>query len=149
MSKISVVYIGPKPKKKDTVTGSRLVFPQLKPVAVDEDIAYQLLDFPAVWIPESDLEHHLKIVDERDKAEQRAKEEKAAAEEAAKLQASMVVSLNGEELDLAKLNSAKLKTLIAANELDIAAKGAQESVDDFRLRVRDYIRGLGASDNEE
>ncbi|HAS6385922.1 TPA: hypothetical protein RSW55_003265 [Vibrio vulnificus] len=146
MSKISIVYIGPKQKKKDTVTGSRLVFPRHKPVLVDQDIAYQLLDFPTVWILEEELENHLKIVSEREQAVERERQAQEAAEQAAQFESSMVVSLKGEEIDLAKLNSAKLKTLIAANELDIATKGAQEDVEGFRRRVRDCIRGL---DSEE
>lgn len=144
--KISIVYIGPKPRKKDTITGSRLVFPQNKPVAVESDIAYQLLDFPTVWIQESELESHLNIEAEREAEKERQQAAaQQAAQEAAEL-ASMVVTLNGEELDLAKLNSAKLKTLIAANELDIADKGAQESVEDFRLRVRNHIRTLDTTE---
>ncbi len=140
--KIAVVYIGPKPKKKDTVAGSRLVFPRHKPVLVEQDLAYQLLDFPSVWITEEELEDHLKLLDEKAQAiaHQRAAQE--AMQEAEEKAASMVVMLNGEELDLDKLNSAKLKTLIAANELDIAPKGAQEEVTEFRVRVRDYLRRM-------
>lgn len=140
--KIAVVYIGPKPKKKDTVAGSRLVFPRHKPVLVEQDLAYQLLDFPSVWITEEELEDHLKLLDEKAQAmahQRAAQEVMQAAEQKA---ASMVVMLNGEELDLDKLNSAKLKTLIAANELDIAPKGAQEEVTEFRVRVRDYLRRM-------
>lgn len=33
--KIAVVYIGPKPVKKDTITGSRTLFPRLEPVHVE------------------------------------------------------------------------------------------------------------------
>ncbi|EGR3921244.1 TPA: hypothetical protein ACGGCQ_003132 [Vibrio cholerae] len=140
--KIAVVYIGPKPKKKDTVAGSRLVFPRHKPVLVEQDLAYQLLDFPSVWITEEELEDHLKLLDEKAQAiaHQRAAQE--AMQEAEEKAASMVVMLNGEELDLDKLNSAKLKTLIAAKELDIAPKGAQEEVTEFRVRVRDYLRRM-------
>lgn len=140
--KIAVVYIGPKPKKKDTVAGSRLVFPRHKTVLVEQDLAYQLLDFPSVWITEEELEDHLKLLDEKAQAmahQRAAQEVMQAAEQKA---ASMVVMLNGEELDLDKLNSAKLKTLIAANELDIAPKGAQEEVTEFRVRVRDYLRRM-------
>ncbi|ELJ8527271.1 hypothetical protein RUK48_003092 [Vibrio cholerae] len=149
-NKISVVYIGTKPKKKDTVTGSRLVFPRHKPVLVDQDIAYQLLDYPAVWITEDELEHHLKVVDEKAAKAERLRAELEAAAAAEQKAASMVVTLNGEEIDLDKLNSAKLKTLITANELDIAQKGAQEEVSAFRVRVRDYLRQMAdADDNVE
>ncbi|HDZ3770454.1 TPA: hypothetical protein RSW75_002657 [Vibrio cholerae] len=140
--KIAVVYIGPKPKKKDTVAGSRLVFPRHKPVLVEQDLAYQLLDFPSVWITEEELEDHLKLLDEKAQAMAHQRAAQEAMQEAAEKAASMVVMLNGEELDLDKLNSAKLKTLIAANELDIAPKGAQEEVTEFRVRVRDYLRRM-------
>ncbi|EGR1116212.1 hypothetical protein EFU35_13000 [Vibrio cholerae] len=140
--KIAVVYIGPKPKKKDTVAGSRLVFPRHKPVLVEQDLAYQLLDFPSVWITEEELEDHLKLLDEKAQAMAHQRSVQEAMQEAEEKAASMVVMLNGEELDLDKLNSAKLKTLIAANELDIAPKGAQEEVTEFRVRVRDYLRRM-------
>lgn len=140
--KIAVVYIGPKPKKKDTVAGSRLVFPRHKPVLVEQDLAYQLLDFPSVWITEEELEDHLKLLDEKAQAMAHQRAAQEAMQEAEEKAASMVAMLNGEELDLDKLNSAKLKTLIAANELDIAPKGAQEEVTEFRVRVRDYLRRM-------
>ncbi|EJL6613136.1 hypothetical protein NMS75_000990 [Vibrio cholerae] len=140
--KIAVVYIGPKPKKKDTIAGSRLVFPRHKPVLVEQDLAYQLLDFPSVWITEEELEDHLKLLDEKAQAMAHQRAVQEAMQEAEEKAASMVVMLNGEELDLDKLNSAKLKTLIAANELDIAPKGAQEEVTEFRVRVRDYLRRM-------
>ncbi|TQQ39376.1 hypothetical protein [Vibrio cholerae] len=140
--KIAVVYIGPKPKKKDTVAGSRLVFPRHKPVLVEQDLAYQLLDFPSVWITEEELEDHLKLRNEKAQAMAHQRAVQEAMQEAEEKAASMVVMLNGEELDLDKLNSAKLKTLIAANELDIAPKGAQEEVTEFRVRVRDYLRRM-------
>ncbi|EOX4257251.1 hypothetical protein ACPF3R_001029 [Vibrio cholerae] len=140
--KIAVVYIGPKPKKKDTVAGSRLVFPRHKPVLVEQDLAYQLLDFPSVWITEEELEDHLKLLDEKAQAMAHQRAVQEAMQEVEEKAASMVVMLNGEELDLDKLNSAKLKTLIAANELDIAPKGAQEEVTEFRVRVRDYLRRM-------
>lgn len=148
-NKISIVYIGPKQKKKDTVTGSRLVFQRHKPVLVEQDIAYQLLDFPSVWISEEELEDHLKIIAEREQAEARKQQELEAAAQKEQYQASMEVSLKGELIDLAKLNSAKLKTLVAAHELDIAPKSAQEDVDTYRIRIRDHIRGLEASDESE
>lgn len=140
--KIAVVYIGRKPKKKDTVAGSRLVFPRHKPVLVEQDLAYQLLDFPSVWITEEELEDHLKLLDEKAQAMAHQRAAQEAMQEAEEKAASMVVMLNGEQLDLDKLNSAKLKTLIAANELDIAPKGAQEEVTEFRVRVRDYLRRM-------
>ncbi|EGQ9730549.1 hypothetical protein O1D80_003197 [Vibrio cholerae] len=140
--KIAVVYIGPKPKKKDTVAGSRLVFPRHKPMLVEQDLAYQLLDFPSVWITEEELEDHLKLLDEKAQAMAHQRAVQEAMQEAEEKAASMVVMLNGEELDLDKLNSAKLKTLIAANELDIAPKGVQEEVTEFRVRVRDYLRRM-------
>lgn len=118
------------------------MFPRHKPVLVEQDLAYQLLDFPSVWITEEELEDHLKLLDEKAQAMAHQRAVQEAMQEAEEKAASMVVMLNGEELDLDKLNSAKLKTLIAANELDIAPKGAQEEVTEFRVRVRDYLRRM-------
>lgn len=58
--KIAVVYIGPKPVKKDTITGSRTLFPRLEPVHVDSAMAWQLLGFPDVWVRHEELDDVLK-----------------------------------------------------------------------------------------
>ena len=44
------------------------------------------------------------------------------------------------DIDLAKLTSAQLATLIEGEELGIEQKGPQEKVDDFRVRVRDALK---------
>ncbi|PWC10544.1 hypothetical protein [Brenneria corticis] len=137
--KISITYIGGKKQKRDTVTGSRLIFPRLKPVDVDSDIAHQLLAFPTVWVESASAEAALN---------QQASDEEAkaalAAEELARLQAeaaanSWVVKIGDEEVDLAKLTSAQLATLVESEDLDLT-KGAQEKVDEFRARVREAIK---------
>ncbi|MGF1727069.1 hypothetical protein [Photobacterium nomapromontoriensis] len=141
MSKISIAYVGDKPFKKDTITGSLLVFPRHEAVAVETAIAHMLLQYPKVWVREEQVASLLK--DAESLAEIKAQEEadaKAKAEAEAK-EISMEVELAGDTVDLAKLNSAKLATLIEAHDLNIDAKGAQESVEAFRLRVRDAIRG--------
>ncbi|MNZ94835.1 hypothetical protein D3C78_1139520 [compost metagenome] len=134
--KIAVVYIGDKPSKKDTVTGSRLVFPRHKPVDVESHIAMQLLEYPSVWRRSEELGDV--------KAEQEAQEQ-AAIEEAERLAAedarlaeeqSMVVG----ERDLAKLTSAQLATLVEGEDLSIEPQGPQEKVPDYRVRVRDALK---------
>lgn len=146
--KVAIAYIGKKPFKKDTITNSRLVFPRHKAVEVDSEIAYQLLGYPTVWVLGSELTDHIKISEQQEQEDARQKAEQEAAEKAAAEQASMEVTLAGEVIDLAKLNSAKLNTLIVANELDTPKKGAQEDVETFRIRLRDFIRNLSA-DSEE
>ncbi|MBV7439666.1 hypothetical protein [Aeromonas sp. sif2416] len=134
--KIAVVYIGDKPSKKDTVTGSRLVFPRHKPVDVESHIAMQLLEYPSVWRRSEELGDV--------KAQQEAQEQ-AAIEEAERLAAeearlaeeqSMVVG----ERDLAKLTSAQLATLVEGEDLGIEPQGPQEKVPDYRGRVRDALK---------
>ncbi|MFQ1985202.1 hypothetical protein ACK34N_07690 [Aeromonas veronii] len=134
--KIAVVYIGDKPSKKDTVTGSRLVFPRHTPVDVESHIAMQLLEFPTVWIRQEALAGAL----ERQEtiARMEAEEQERLAAEAARLaeEHSMVVG----DIDLAKLTSAQLATLVEGEDLGIEQKGPQEKVDDFRVRVRDALK---------
>ncbi|MGD6739666.1 hypothetical protein ACN08N_23535 [Photobacterium leiognathi subsp. mandapamensis] len=141
MSKISIAYVGDKPFKKDTITGSLLVFPQFTPIDVEPDIAFMLLQYPKVWV----REEAIKNVKEEAKAQEEAKANALAeAEKQAAIDAKandFTVDIAGDSVDLAKLNSAKLATLIEAHDLNVEPKGAQESAQDFRLRVRDAIRG--------
>lgn len=137
--KIIITYIGPKSEKKDTITGSRIVFPRHKPVEVDSDVAYRLLGFPTVFIEHKNLDEHLGGVQAQEEARQAEKERlaKLAADEAAAN--NMTVEINGTPTDLSKLTSVKLKTLIESLDLDLT-QGAQEKVGEFALRVRDAIR---------
>ena len=138
--KIAVVYIGDKPSKKDTVTGSRLVFPRHTAVDVESHIAMQLLEFPSVWIRHEALAGELER--QETTAQAAAEEKELLAAEQARLaeEQSMVVG----ERDLAKLTSAQLATLIEGEDLGIEQKGPQEKVDDFRVRVRDAMKAKAA-----
>ncbi|ENA1773816.1 hypothetical protein ABF237_002497 [Yersinia ruckeri] len=137
-TKIAVVYIGPKEKKRDTITGSRLVFPRLKPVEVESAIAHQLLDFPTVFVRHDELEKLLEAKQQSvlDRAYQLALEEDGLRQQTALN--SFVVKVGSDEVDLAKMTSVQLATLVESEDLGIK-QGAQEKVDDFRLRVRESI----------
>ncbi|MFV8761885.1 hypothetical protein ACSMDK_19400 [Yersinia enterocolitica] len=146
-NKIAVVYIGPKEKKRDTITGSRLVFPRHKPVEVESAIAHQLLDFPTVFIRHDELESTLNL---QQAAEQEHAELAAQLIEQAKLEAeknSFVLKIGSDEVDIAKLTSVQLATLVESEDLDIK-QGAQEKVDDFRVRVREAIQAKNAASTE-
>ena len=133
---IDLVYIGDKPVKKDTVTLSDLAFPRMEPVPTPAEIAHRLLRYPDVWRKASELEN---VKREQEAAAKAAEEEAArlAAEEAARIESeSMVVEPYG---DLMKMTAPQLKTLCEGEDLDLV-KGAQESVPDFRLRVRDALK---------
>ncbi len=146
-NKIAVVYIGLKEKKRDTITGSRLVFPRHKPVDVESAIAHQLLDFPTVFIRHDELESTLNL---QQASEQEHAELTAQLIEQAKLEAaknSFVLKIGGDEVDIAKLTSVQLATLVESEDLDIK-QGAQEKVDDFRARVREAIQAKSAASTE-
>lgn len=139
--KIAVVYIGEKLSKKDTVTGSRLVFPRHVPVDIESHIAMQLLEFPSVWIR---AEH---LADELERQEQvalaAAAELERQAEAAARLAEEQSMVVGGR--DLSKLTSTQLATLVVGEDLDITPQGAQEKVGDYRLRVRDALKAKQAA----
>ncbi|EKN5979322.1 hypothetical protein ACY3SZ_004189 [Yersinia enterocolitica] len=143
-NKIAVVYIGPKEKKRDTITGSRLVFPRHKPVDVESAIAHQLLDFPTVFIRHDELESTLNLqqASEQEHADLAAQLIAQAKLEAAKN--SFVLKIGSDEVDIAKLTSVQLATLVESEDLDIK-QGAQEKVDDFRVRVREAIQTKNAA----
>ncbi|WP_303805593.1 hypothetical protein [Aeromonas rivipollensis] len=142
--KIAVVYIGDKPSKKDTVTGSRLVFPRHTAVDVESHIAMQLLEFPTVWIRHEALAGEL--VRQETAAEMEALELERLAAEQARLaeEQSMVVG----ERDLAKMTSAQLATLVEGEDLGIEPQGPQEKVPDYRVRVRDALKAKLAEQGE-
>ncbi len=139
--KIAVVYIGDKPSKKDTVTGSRLVFPRHTAVDVESHIAMQLLEFPSVWIRHEALAGELERQESISQAAAEELERLAAEQARLAEEQSMVVG----ERDLAKMTSAQLNTLIEGEDLGIEQKGPQEKVDDFRLRVRDALKAKQAA----
>ncbi|CFR12406.1 MULTISPECIES: hypothetical protein [Yersinia] len=146
-NKIAVVYIGLKEKKRDTITGSRLVFPRHKPVEVESAIAHQLLDFPTVFIRHDELEDALNL---QQASEQEHAELAAHLIEQAKLEAaknSFVLKIGGNDVDIAKLTSVQLATLVESEDLDIK-QGAQEKVDDFRVRVREAIQAKNTASIE-
>lgn len=142
--KIAVVYIGDKPSKKDTVTGSRLVFPRHIAVDVESHIAMQLLEFPTVWIRHEALAGELER--QGTTAQAAAEEQERLAAEQARLaeEQSMVVG----ERDLAKMTSAQLATLVEGEDLDIEPQGPQEKVPDYRVRVRDALKAKLAEQGE-
>ncbi|WP_073382334.1 hypothetical protein [Edwardsiella piscicida] len=136
---VAVVYIGPKVEKRDTVTGSRLVFPRHIAVSVDASVAYQLLAFPSVFIPAEKLEAFL--VESQEKREEK-QQALLAAQAQVRLQAeqqSFALEIEGTIVDISKFTVAQLITLAEAQELGVQ-KGAQEKADVFRARVRDAYR---------
>ncbi|MFU1851457.1 hypothetical protein [Citrobacter portucalensis] len=145
MEKIPLVYIGPKKIKKDTLTGSHLLFPRGKAVPTPVDIATRMLQHPTVWIEEKSLQEW------RDREAQQAEEARLAAE-AALLQAEEERARRdmscGDYGDIGKFTGAQLRTLVEGAELDIAPQAAQEKVDDFRLRVRDALRAKLAAEGD-
>ncbi|RLM26504.1 hypothetical protein BIY29_05445 [Brenneria alni] len=136
---ISVVYIGPKDKKRDTLTGSRLVFPRLQPVDVESAIAHQLLDFPTVFVRASEVESVLEQKADSEEAKARAEADELARLQALAAASSFVVKIGNDDIDLAKLTSVQLATLVESEDLEVK-QGAQEKVDAFRVRVREAIK---------
>ncbi|MBM7070877.1 hypothetical protein JQC92_02325 [Shewanella sp. 202IG2-18] len=146
-AKISITYIGEKPVKKDTITGSRLVFQKDKPVEVVEDIAYRLLDYPKVWVT---TESAKDVISARIK---KAKElEKRKAEEAEKLKQEIINNsvfaiIDGVNTDITKFNSNQLATLEEAHDL-VIDNDSKKPVAKYRAAVRDELAKLADSGEE-
>ena len=147
MSKISITYVGNKPSKKDTVTGSRLVFPKGKPVEVDEDIAYRLLDYPQVWVPSNEAEDVIKA--QEAKAEELEKRKQAELERLAnEAKANSVIAIvEGHEKDITKFTKKQLATLEVAHDLVIADESKTDTKA-YRLAVRDELAKIAEKDGE-
>ncbi|HED3065087.1 TPA: hypothetical protein R4057_002040 [Kluyvera ascorbata] len=145
MEKINLVYIGPKPFKKDTVTGSRLLFPRGKPVATPSDVAWRLLAHPLVWIREDEIAEWGAEQERLREEAIREAEEQARRDELERQKRDMNC---GEYGDIGRLTAAQLRTLVEGAELDVQPQGAQEKVDVYRLRVRDALRAKIAAEGE-
>lgn len=143
--KIDIVYVGPKKLKRDTICGTRTVFPQYEPVPVAVDIAYQLTEYPTVWKYAHEIEQYLDELNKKQVLQEQ--EERKVLEQASKeaFENSLVVTLSGDDIDLAKLTEVQLKTLVEAEELVVTPKGASEKVGDYRVRIRDAIRNIEVS----
>lgn len=144
MSKVSIVYIGQKERKRESITGARLEFRQYIPVEVEEIHAAKLLRYKTVWIKAEELEEFKKA--QEVKAEAKAKAAEEAAKQAAieKEEADFTVTVGGADYDLKKMSTAKIAAMLEGAEIELEAKGAQESADDYKLRVRNSLRELGA-----
>ncbi len=60
MQNLSIVYIGPKDQKKDTVAATGRVFKRLVPMLVPYEPALTMLLHPTVWIEAKDLTDSVK-----------------------------------------------------------------------------------------
>lgn len=145
MEKVDLVYIGKKKFKKDTVTGSRLMFPQGKVVPTPADVAFRLLAHPDVWIRADDLKGYQ---EEQARLSAQALLDEEDRQRRAELEQQKRDMTCGEYGDLGKMTAAQLRTLVEGAELVIESQGAQEKVDAFRLRVRDALRAKIAADGE-
>ncbi|PWI34837.1 hypothetical protein DI392_00720 [Vibrio albus] len=149
MSKVAIAYIGPKPTKKDTITGSRQVFPRMKAIEVDEATAANLLRFPTVFVEAEKLDEVKKAQEAETKAKAEAAE-LAKAEVAKKAEeVNFTVTVAGTEYDLNKMNCPKIAALLEGADIELEPKGAQEGADIYKLRVRDALRALEAKAKAE
>lgn len=141
--KIEIAYIGPKPVKKDTVTGSGLKFPRFEKVSVDSDIAYRLLEHPNVFVRAEDMDKRQKAAEqaEKDAAEKEEAERKAREEEAKRLNFVVLIGDGGNQRseDLGKMTEAKLNTLVEAEGLE-ATRVQGDKLDDYRSIIRDELK---------
>ncbi|MCH8611390.1 hypothetical protein L1059_30800, partial [Escherichia coli] len=80
---------------------------------------WQLLGFPDVWVRHEELDDVLKKQQQNEQLRQAQQAQERVLAALAEAENSFVVSVNGQEVDLSKLTSARLATLCEAEELDI------------------------------
>ncbi|HED2522700.1 TPA: hypothetical protein R4Y92_001438 [Klebsiella aerogenes] len=145
MDKVDLIYIGEKPFKKDTVTGSRLIFPKGKTVPTPADVAWRLLAHPKVWIRADEMAGWAEEQERLNEARRLEEEEAERLAEEERQKRDMHCGVYG---DIGRLTSAQLRTLVEGTELNIQPQGSQEKVDAYRLRVRDALRAkIGQEEN--
>lgn len=133
---VNLVYIGAKPEKKDTSYGSGLVFPAGEAIPVPAEFVPKLLKHKDVWVKQSDYA----AVKKQQAADAKAAKEAAIAAEAAQKAKLEAESLEVETYgDLGKLTSAKLKTIVESEGLELSINSG-ETVKEFAYRVRDALK---------
>lgn len=135
-----IVYIGKKPFKKDTICGTRTIFKQGEATPVPAELVQRFLDFPQVWVAEKqakgELERQKHI--EAEKEKQRLALEEAEKQKQADM--NMVITVDGEEVDLGKYSSNQLATFAEAHDLTI--EGPKRPVAEYAKKIRDAFRAL-------
>ncbi|WP_104402612.1 hypothetical protein [Vibrio penaeicida] len=140
MSEVSIAYVGPKAVKRDTVTGTRLVFPQFQAIKVPAENAAILLRFDQVFVEADAVDEAIqRMAREQAKREQEAVEQQAQ-HDVQQAEQSMVVTINEKSVDLSKLACGRIATLIEAADLAIAPKEGKETAEQYKQRVRDALR---------
>lgn len=143
MAKCAITYIGNKDSKRDTVAGTKLIFPRGQAIPVDEALVPQFLEFPNIWVLAEDADKALAEKTEQQQAVDEAKAQALqAAEEQVKAQ-SYLVLVDGEELDIGKYSVTQLDTLVEGQNLVIDVK--KKPVQTYRLAIRDALRQLSQS----
>ena len=143
----NIVYIGKKPFKKDTVCSTRTIFKQGVPTPVPAELAQRFLDFGEVWVTEAEAKGVIERQKFLEEQAEKKRIEREEAEKQAQLDASLVVTVDGEEIDLGKYSSKQLDTFVVAHDLVI--EGAKKPLAEYQLKVRDSMRAKAADEGEE
>lgn len=142
MATTSIMYVGPKAVKEDTVSGfyPKIKFKRNEPTEVPLVVASTLLSFDCfVKVTEESVED-AKLAEQREAEAQKKAEEEAELLKQQELDAAdTTVTVDGAEIDLGKLTFGSLDAFIEANGLDIR-RGDGEPKEALCLRVRDAYR---------
>lgn len=133
----AIMYVGPKAKKLDTVSGFRpqFQFKRGEPTDTPLVVAQALLQFDC-FVPATDL-----AIESVKEAEAKAAEQERLAAEAAEAEKQSeldrqktFVEIDGETTDVAKLNFAEIETLCIAQELDVTRADGEDKTE-LAMRV--------------
>lgn len=146
----AIMYVGPKAIKTDTVSGFKpqMSFKRNAPVDTPLVVAQALLPFDCFIVVDEGTLERVKAAEE-DEAARVAKE--AAEAEEAKLaeldQANTVIEVDGETIDVFKLNFAAIETLCLAQELDVSREDG-EAKELLAVRVRKAYEAKVSAETE-
>lgn len=134
----AVMYVGPKSTKLDTVSGFKpqMSFKRNVPTETPLMVAQALLSFDC-FIPatEESIEAAKAAEDwAKEQAEKEAAEAEAARLEELELQKT-VIEVDGENIDVLKLNFGQIETLCLAQEIDVKREDG-EAKELLAVRVR-------------
>ena len=134
---IDVVYIGEKAAKRQYVFGRTIVLPRLKPVSLDHESAYYLLQFTGVFATPDEVEASIKTQEESLAESEKVRLTLAEQAKIKSAKDTFIVYVGGYEKDISKNTSQTLRNIITIEGLNVNADGVKPA--DLRIAVRDAL----------
>lgn len=146
-----IMYVGPKATKADTVSGYKpqMQFKRNEPVETPLFVAQALLTFDCFLAATDESIGAAKAADDFAAEQERLAVVQAEQEKQEELDRQKTfIEVDGESVDVAKLNFAQIQTLCLAQEIDVTREDGEDKIV-LAMRVSKAFEEKQAAESEE